>query len=347
MAPDNPRFREGLAAAEEAAGDLAAAAATLAAGTALNPGRIELRTAAILLSVRRRDFLAAVRYAEDARTIGIADACVFGLQGHALSSLGRHDEAADAYREALKLGPNDPYVRHLVAASGFLPGATRAPLEYLSTIFDGYAERFEASLISLGYRIPGLVRAAVIEHCLPGSDMPAGPVLDLGCGTGLLAVVLADLPIGQLIGVDLSEPMLAQARAKNLYAELRQGDISDFLVEDSRNWRLILAADVFCYFGGLENMLTATFARLAPGGMLLFSAEEMLADVAGIWPINAQIGWALGRQGRYAHTHEYLMKVASEAGFTIKSLRREVQRFEADAPVAGFFLVLERPANAG
>ena len=347
MAPANPGFREGLAAAEEAAGDFTAAAATLAAGIALNPGRIELRTAAILLSVRRRDFQAAIRLADDARTVGIADACVFGLQGHALSSLGRHEEAGDAYREALKLSPKDPYVRHLVAASGFLPGATRAPPEYLNTIFDGYAERFEASLISLGYRIPGLVRAAVIGQLPLDASQSAGPVLDLGCGTGLLGVVLADLPVGPITGVDLSEPMLAQARAKNLYADLRQGDISDFLASDTGSWELILAADVFCYFGGLEDVLAATFARLTPGGVLLFSAEEMLTDVAGSWPVNAQGGWALGRQGRYAHTRDYLMKVSGDAGFTIKSLRHEAQRFEADAPVAGFFLILERPAHAG
>ncbi len=83
------------------------------------------------------------------------------MMGHALSSMDRHTEAADAYSEALKLGPQDPYVRHLVAASGIVPSAARAPLEYVSTVFNGYAERFEAHLVSLGYRIPGLVRAAL------------------------------------------------------------------------------------------------------------------------------------------------------------------------------------------
>jgi predicted TPR repeat methyltransferase/thioredoxin-like negative regulator of GroEL len=346
MAPANPRFRQGLAAAEEAEGDWTAAVATLAAGIALNPGRIELRTAAILLQVRRRDFLAAVRLAEDARRIGLADACVFGLLGHSLSSLARHEEAGEAYREALKLSPDDPYVRHLVAASGFLPGATRAPPAYLSTIFDGYAERFEASLISLGYRVPGLLRAAVTEHFLLDGNRLTEPVLDLGCGTGLVAVVLADLPVGPFIGIDLSDPMLAQARCKKLYTELRHTDLCDFLAEDTRSWRLILAADVFCYFGALDDLLAAVFARLATGGMLMFSTEEMLPDAAGSLPANVERGWVLGRQGRYAHAHDYLMQVAGDTGFTVRSLRREALRFEANAPVAGFFLVLERPAYA-
>jgi Flp pilus assembly protein TadD len=113
--PTNPAFRQGLAAALEANGDADAALAALATGIAAAPQWAQLRNAAILVCVRRRDFAAACRLAEEARVAGVADACSFGLLGHALSSLGRHTEAADAYAEALKLGPDDPYVRHLDA----------------------------------------------------------------------------------------------------------------------------------------------------------------------------------------------------------------------------------------
>jgi predicted Zn-dependent protease len=100
----NPGFLQGLAAAQEAD----AALATLDTAIALAPWHSDLRNAAILVAVRRRDFASACRLAEQARMAGVADACAFGLMGHALSSLGRHAEAADAYAEALKLGPDDP-----------------------------------------------------------------------------------------------------------------------------------------------------------------------------------------------------------------------------------------------
>ena len=341
--PANPAFRQGLAAAQEASADTDAALATLAAGIALAPSRVDLRNAAILVAVRRRDFTMACRLAEDARAAGVADACSFGLMGHALSSLGRHADAADAYADALKLGPNDPYVRHLVAASGILPSAPRAPVEYLRAVFDGYADRFEAHLISLGYRIPGLTRAALARHPKIIAGERLGPALDLGCGTGLVAVALSDLPVAPLVGLDVSPRMLKAAAAKQLYAELHEADLMRFLAEDGRRWRLIVAADVMIYFGALDNLLAAAFARLEPGGWFIFSLEELLSDHDGVVPGNGD--WALQRQGRYAHSIDYVATASRNTGFGDRDLERQVVRFEADAPVAGIFVMLERASD--
>ena len=337
--PANPAFREALAAAYEASGDPDAALATLADGIVVAPAHVGLRNAAVLHCVRRRDFGNAVSLAEDARVAGVVDACLFGLKGHALSSLGRHEEAAEAYSEALKLGPNDPYVRHLVAASGVIPSSQFAPVEYVRTVFDGYADRFERHLISLGYRTPGLIHNALVQHPAIRSGDRVGPVLDLGCGTGLVAVALSDLPIGPLLGVDLSSRMLAQAAAKHLYAELHEADLMQFLAESAECWPLILAADVLCYFGDLCQVLASVHERLAPQGWFVFSVEELIRDADGA---QDNRDWALQRQGRYAHAMEYLMKTARDTGFTIRHRARESVRYEADAPVAGIFTVLER-----
>jgi predicted TPR repeat methyltransferase len=340
--PINPFYCAGLAAAQEANGDAEAALATLNTGIAAMPTRVDLRNAAILLSVRRRDFTRAHQIADDTRAAGLADACSFGLMGHALSSLGRHAEAADAYSEALKLGPNDPYVRHLVASSGSLPSAARAPVEYLRAVFDGYADRFEAHLISLGYRTPGLIHAALLRHPAIAAGERLGPALDLGCGTGLVAVVLSDLPIGPLVGVDVSSRMLAQASAKQLYAELREADLMQFLADDETRWQLIMAADVLIYFGALPEVFASIHTRLEVGGWFVCSVEELLPDHDGTMHGNGD--WVLGRMGRYAHRMSYIANTAREAGFTVRTLERQAVRYEADAPVAGIFAVLERTA---
>jgi len=350
--PRRPAYRQGLAKAQERAGDADAAAVTLRDGIRLAPGSDALRTAAIMQAIRQRDFEGAVEIAETARRDGVADACVFGLLGHALSSLGRHPEAFDAYSEALKLAPEDPYVRHLVRAGGILPDAERAPPEYLKAVFDGYAERFETHLIELGYRMPGLIRAALVEHLAldPAAPNPAliGPVLDLGCGTGFLGVVLSDLPLGPLTGVDVSSGMLRQAAAKNLYATLHEVDLEVFLARPGphwprHQWNVVLAADVLIYFGALEQVLSLVHAALPPHGLFVFSAEEMYQDNA----MAAERGWVLGRQGRYAHSQDYLRRAAAEAGFHVRELRRETVRYEAAAPVPGLLVVLERVRHDG
>jgi predicted TPR repeat methyltransferase len=338
-------YRETLAKALEAAGDAGAALRVLSEGIALSPGSVALRNAAILLCLHRRDFTGAHRLAEQARTVGIADACTFGMNGHALSSLGRHDEAAAAYQDAYKLGPHDPYVRHLVTASGALPGARRAPPEYVGTIFDGYAERFEAHLISLGYSIPGAIRAVLVTHPKVARGLPAGPTLDLGCGTGLVALTTSDLPIGPFTGVDLSRKMLDHARAKQLYDELREADVLADLAAGTQIWPLVLAADVLCYFGALEDLFALVHARLAPGGWFIFSVEEPLPDYDGIVPGNGN--WALQRMGRYAHASDYVHEAAIAAGFRILRTDRPVIRREAGAAVPGIMLTLERPGHDG
>ena len=338
--PTNPLFRQGLAAAQEALGLVEFAFQTLTAGITLAPASTDLRNEAALLALRRRDFAAAVQLAEDARHDGVADAACFGLKGHALASLGRQAEAADAYREALKLDPGNGYVRHLVAGSGMLPGAKRAPAEFLRRLFDDYADRFESQLVALGYRIPGAIRRVVGDHPAIAGGGTLGPALDLGCGTGLVGLALLDLPVTPLVGVDVASGMLRHAAAKGLYAELHEADVLRFLADDSRQWRIALAGDVLCYFGVLHEVLAAVHARLAPGGWFVLSLEELLADRDGVTPGNGD--WALQRQGRYAHSIGYVTTTALACGFTIRALERQTIRLEANAPVAGMLAVLER-----
>jgi predicted TPR repeat methyltransferase len=47
------------------------------------------------------------------------------------------------------------------------------------------------------------------------------PILDAGCGTGLAGDCLRVLGYGELVGIDLSEPMLAHAARLGIYAALR------------------------------------------------------------------------------------------------------------------------------
>ena len=271
----------------------------------------------------------------------MADATTFGMKGHAHASVGEYEEAALAYQEALKLAPNDPHIRHLVMAAGALPGGKRAPAEYITAMFDDYADRFEAHLLSLRYTAPVRIRHALESHSKLARHAPIGPVLDLGCGTGLVALAIGDLPLGPITGVDLSRRMIDQARAKRLYADLRQADIVEELKkDDDQRWPIIIAADVVIYFGELEELFSAVNARLEREGWFLFSVEDLLPDHDGVVPGNGH--WALHRLGRYAHTSEYVHDCLANAGFRILQIDREPLRQEAGIGVPSMLIVAEK-----
>ncbi|HVY16497.1 MAG TPA: methyltransferase [Rhodopila sp.] len=338
--PHDPLYREALAAATERLGDVSGALDVLNEGILAAPGAVTLRNAAVLLCMRRRDFLGALSHAEEARQAGVLDAATLGMKGHALASLGRHEEAGRAYLDALKLDPEDAHLKYLVASSSLSPNAGQTPEVFIRTLFDGHADHFENHLISLRYGIPGAMRTALRSHPKLMAEEPVGPVLDLGCGTGLTALALGDLAVGPFTGVDISPRMLDHARVKRLYKDLHEGEIVAVLNERRERWPLIVAADVVCYFGALDDLLAAVHRSLAPGGWFVFSAEELLPDHDGVTPGDGD--YALGRQGRYAHSPHYVYEAAFAAGFRVLRFDRPVVRQEAGIDVPGLLLALER-----
>jgi SAM-dependent methyltransferase len=79
--------------------------------------------------------------------------------------------------------------------------------------------------------------AAEMEYLLPAHVAAAfvaakgqGPVLDVGAGTGLLALSLRDMGFaGQIDGLDFSSAMLARAAEKQVYTGLFRADVTQTL----------------------------------------------------------------------------------------------------------------------
>lgn len=250
-------------------------------------------------------------------------AALHSIAGHALIRLRRGAEAAPHILAAHRLMPGDRYLAHLAATAG-ASAPDRASDDYVRHLFDGYAGAFEESLLGLGYRAPGLI-LRLLDQYRPGAML--GDVLDLGCGTGLIGVVLHDRLGAGLRGVDLSAAMLAEASAKGIYTALEFSDIAGWLVRDTGLYEVVIAADVFCYFGALGDTLAAIRPRLQPGGLLMFTVEA-----------GAEAGWELLPSGRYRHGEAGLRAALSSAGFEVLTLRREVLRHEENRPLDGFLV---------
>ncbi|XP_074969187.1 methyltransferase-like protein 27 [Phalacrocorax aristotelis] len=87
-------------------------------------------------------------------------------------------------------------------------------------LYDGWAARYEQDVAALEYRAPHLA-AASLAFAFPAP--PAGArLLDVACGTGLVARELHQRGFRCLHGVDGSDGMLEQARSTGLYRQLRR-----------------------------------------------------------------------------------------------------------------------------
>lgn len=284
---------------------------------------------------RSFNLIQAGRAAEALEVAGAAlaeegpSAGLHAVRGQALLALGRAAEARAALAEASRLDPGDQFCAHLGAAlAGEAGGASET---YTRDLFDHYADHFEASLIGLRYRAPGLMLRALeqVRHGLADGTARLGDVLDLGCGTGLAGLALHPLVDGALVGVDLSPRMLEAARAKGIYAELHEAELLSFLAAERRRFEVVMAADVFCYLGDLRPVIGAIARRLAPGGHVLFTVEADPGDA----------GFAVTPQGRFRHGRTHLEQALAEAGLTAVILREEGLRLEAGRPVDGWLVV--------
>lgn len=240
----------------------------------------------------------------------------------ALMRLDRHDDAVAEYRRVLELDPDEPTARHLVAA---LSGdtTTTAPAGYVRALFDDTAPAFDAHLRRLDYSAPAVIRR-VVEAI---AARPLQRILDLGCGTGMVGAELRALA-GELVGVDLSSGMLAEARRGGHYDQLHLADVVDYLRSGADLFDVATAGDVMIYIGDLAPLLAALPSRLRDGGVFVFSTEV------------GEGTWQLMPTGRYTHSDPYVAAVAQQAGFEVVSRDSIMLRYEHGEPVAGAVFAL-------
>lgn len=241
--------------------------------------------------------------------------------------------ARAAYEHCAGLDPDDVFASRLHLArlgeAGLAPAMSAA---YVRGLFDQYAAGFDAHLTgTLAYRGPEIIRDALKGVCAAeGREFRFAKVLDLGCGTGLMARAIAG-DSAAIAGVDLSPRMVAQAAATGLYAELATGDVVDFLQSRSAPADLILAADVLVYIGDLMPVLKAAVQALAPAGLLAFTVQKQ-----------DEPGYSLGPDLRYHHGRAYIAGAAAALGLRLLACDEVSTRQDEGRAVPGLVVVLGR-----
>jgi predicted TPR repeat methyltransferase len=283
----------------------------------------------------RGDFAAAADIL--AQTVELAPdfATAWFALGAIRDRLGERDAAVAAFDKVRRLDPDDYHGARLqltrLGAGEFAPAMTRT---YIRRLFDQYAERYDGALLEhLAYRAPALLRGAV-EQVMNAAGWPVhfAAMLDLGCGTGLAGATFRPL-VDQLVGVDLSPAMIAQASAKGIYDRLETADIADALDEEAARpavYQLVVAADVFVYLNDLTPIAARVAGVLAPAGIFAFTVETHPGDGVKLLPTL-----------RFAHGKAYVRGVLRDAALAVASLDQKSVRSEKGVPVDSLVVVAQ------
>ena len=109
-------------------------------------------------------------------------------------------------------------------------------------VYEAWAPSYENDLVG-GYGYTAhRIAAAAMAAALPDR---AASILDIGCGTGLVAVELAARGFTTVDGLDASPRMLEKARAKGVYRRLIEGDLRRPDAVDSGRYDAAIAVGVF------------------------------------------------------------------------------------------------------
>jgi predicted TPR repeat methyltransferase len=245
------------------------------------------------LQVRRQ------RYTAEARNLGVSEGDLAAVVDFMAASLGDGEQPASA------------------------------PAAYVAKMFDDAADDFDERLVNgLGYLGPQLL-ADAIRNIIAGRHGELD-ILDLGCGTGLGGRFLKPAA-RQLTGVDLSTEMLRRARDRRLYDDLEQAEILQYLANAGRRFDLIVALEVFNYFGDLQPVLAAITQCLRAGGHCAATVES-----------REDGEYRLRGTRRYQHSRAYLEQCAESAGLVIRSLDQVELRQEQGEPVIAWRGVWQR-----
>ena len=237
--------------------------------------------------------------------------------GIVLQEQGKLEEAIEAYRKVLAIKPDYGNAKHMLSS---LTGKTTsvAPREYVENLFDGYANKFEHSLVGdLAYNIPKTMTDLIVKR--HGCNA-LGSILDLGCGTGLTGLEIKEF-CSNLEGIDLSNRMLELARDKGVYDKLSHVDIVEYLSQAELNFDYFISTDVFVYLGDLSEVFRFIKTRNKKPGKLVFSTEHAEKD-----------GFHIEKSARYSHSKSYIDGLCKQFNYRIShfsqtNLRKEKGEF--------------------
>lgn len=176
---------------------------------------------------------------------------------------------------------------HSVEGEALLAGAyaLQTPDQHVSYYRDFAAHYDSMFADGLGYVYPFGIAVALGEL-----DRPSGPVLDIGCGTGLVAAAIHDRQPDVVIdGVDISPEMIEKATAKGAYRDLMTADLTGDFSHLPTGYAAIVSAGTFTHGHLGPEPLAGLIDHCAAGAVAAlgvnsahFAAHDFAAALAAL-----------------------------------------------------------------
>lgn len=108
-------------------------------------------------------------------------------------------------------------------------------------------------------------------------DIKGATVLDLGCGFGWLSRWARENGAKEVLGIDVSENMLAKAKEFPQDPAITYQRIDlETLTLPPNTYQVVLSSLTLHYLRNLPELITQVYQALTPGGCFIFSAEHPL-----------------------------------------------------------------------
>jgi ubiquinone/menaquinone biosynthesis C-methylase UbiE len=202
------------------------------------------------------------------------------------------------------------------------------------SLFDVWSTFYDLPLVQRLTYLP--VQDAVVSALRPFAPRR---VLDVGCGTGLLATRLrAELPAATIAGCDFSHGMLQRARDRDAAVGWIRGDAQRLPLRDA-SVDAIVSTEAFHWFPDKGRALAEIFRVLVPGGRLLVAiVNTPNAAVRTIFQVASHVA---GQPFDWP-TRAEMRALCEGAGFRVEGQRR-VFRIPAGLSLPPVLTIAVRP----
>lgn len=147
----------------------------------------------------------------------------------------------------------------------------------LAQHYDGWAQSYDADMQGTGYLHPPVLAGLIGRYV----RNPEDPILDAGVGTGMVGDVLSVLGYRNLIGIDMSDGMLARAAARNVYRDLRNRVLGEPLDFPDGAMACVVSTGVFTQGHGPAAAWDELTRITRPGGHLISTFSTAVWEDSG------------------------------------------------------------------